>query len=818
VRRPIAVLVFAMTLAVGSTPIMAQGQAGDTASSSAKYALLIGIDTYEPSGAKITVPADAPAKGRFAAGLTFPDLKGPTHDVDAMRALLSSERFGFPNDDQHIHILRDSAATHDAIVAAIRKYVVDDPKPGDTVVFYISSHGSLRVNSKSDSQAFDLDGTGYNPVPLESTVVPTDAYLGAEDVLSRDLFRLFNQAADKGIHLTAIFDTCHSGGQARGANDPKHVPRDVAFDPRDLALAPDKNPDGSKVVAPADRETNPVLVLSAAQKDQSAIDVQDAKPPHGLFTQALVQALQELPPDTAAVDVFRRIITDMEISGASNQPALDSTSKRRHQPLFGGDAPKGPPLASVVSVDDDGSIILDIGPASDIGTGSEFTQINPVNGVKAVLRVTGQQSFARSQAELVAQPQAVVRAKDPVVLTQWVPAPRPSVYFYPGAGNLPLAKIRAAAAVVSNAGIPLVKDPSSDLWTHILTWNGTAWTLQARKPQAGPGKPPLLDQRNAPPVLVLGSSLTADALAKKLPAKSIVWFSPPLPAELGASVLTDKDSAAQLTPDRSTALYIAAGVQNADGLSYAWFERGDYEADVQTPPGYGRGCSPNSPFPLRTDWVPLDGDAAQGNDPAQSLSDAAVKLAKLNGWLKLQSSVTGTKSFPYTLGLERASDNKPAEDGGKTYKDELYTFTLNGSIDAVTKPRWVYVLSIDCQGTGNLLWPQGGPGGRFPTDKGRLASIPLPDSTFQISKPFGTDTYILLTTSTQLPDPSVLNFTGVVKGPSRGGGSNPLEDLLRSTSTATRAAHVPVPTDWSLQTVQTHSQSTTLANATKGKP
>jgi len=64
----------------------------------------------------------------------------------------------------------------------------------------------------------------------------------------------------------------------------------------------------------------------------------------------------------------------------------------------------------------------------------------------------------------------------------------------------------------------------------------------------------------------------------------------------------------------------------------------------------------------------------------------------------------------------------------------------------------------------------------------------------------------------------VLNFTGVVKGPSRGGGSNPLEDLLRSTSTATRAAHVPVPTDWSLQTVQTHSQSTTLANATKGKP
>jgi Caspase domain len=783
-----------------------------------KSALLIGIDTYMPTDASIKVPAGAPLKGRFAGGLTFPDLKGPTHDVDAMHVLLSSERFGFPDDDQHIHILRDSAATHDAILAAIRKYVVDEPKAGDTTVLYISSHGSLRVNSKSDSQGFDLDGTGYNPVPLDNTIVPADAYLGAEDVLSRDLFRLFNQAADKGIHLTAIFDACHSGGQARGANDPNRIPRDVAYDPRDLALSPDKNPDGSKVVPPADREINPVLVLSAAQKDQPAIDVQDANPPHGLFTQALVQALQELPPDTAAVDVFRRIITDMEISGANNQqPALDSTTKRKHQPLFGGDAPKGPPLGSVVSVDDDGNVILDIGPASDIGTGSEFTQINAVNGVKAVLRVTDQQGFARSQAELVPQPQAVVRPKDPVVLTKWVPAPRPSVYFYPGVGNLPLAKIRAAAAVLSNAGITLVKDPSFDLWTHILTWNGTAWTLQARKPQAEPGKPPLLDQRNAPPVLVLGSALTADALAKNLPAKRIVWFSPPLPAELAASVLTDKDSAAQLTQDRSNALYIAAGVQNADGLSYAWFERGDYEADVQTPPGYGRGCSPNSPFPLRTDWVSLDGGAAQGNDPAQSLSDSAVKLAKLNGWLKLQSSVTGTKSFPYTLGLQRTSDNQPAEDGGKTYKDELYTFTLNGSIDAQTTPRWVYVLSIDCQGTGQLLWPHGGPGGRFPTDKGRLASIPLPDSTFQIYKPFGTDTYILLTTSTQLPDSSVLSFTGVVKGASRGG-SNPLQDLLRSTSTASRGANVPVPTDWSLQTIQTHSQPTTLANGTKVKP
>src|ERR1700722_14317389 len=55
-----------------------------------KRALLIGIDTYEPPGTRVKVPAGTPAEGRFAAGITFANLQGPTHDVDAMRDLLTS--------------------------------------------------------------------------------------------------------------------------------------------------------------------------------------------------------------------------------------------------------------------------------------------------------------------------------------------------------------------------------------------------------------------------------------------------------------------------------------------------------------------------------------------------------------------------------------------------------------------------------------------------------------------------------------------------------------------------------------------------------
>jgi hypothetical protein len=762
-----------------------------------KYALLIGIDTYEPPGTKVKVPAGVKPVGRFAAGLEFPNLEGPTHDVDTMRTLLTGERFGFP--EKNIDVLLDGAATHDAILARLKKDLVDDRKTGDTVVFYISSHGSLRMNTKSDAQAFDLDGTGQNATPLDSTIVPADAYLGAEDVLSSDLRHLFNLAANKGVKLTAIFDSCHSGGQARGAVDTKMVPRDVEYDPRDLATPP------AAETAPADRKDNRVLILSAAQKDQSAMDVQDAHP-HGLFTAALVDALEELPPNAPAMDVYRRVLVDMETGGAANQQAaLDATSERKHEPLFGGERVNGPARATVVSVD--GGIVLDVGPAADVGTGSEFTAVNAVGGVKTVLRVTDALSLARSNAVVVSPAKAEVMAKELFELTKWMPAPRPEVKFYAGPGNLSMAQIQAESAAINSAAVKLVEDPSANAWTHVVSWNGSAWTVQAKKTQ-GAGK---LDAKKAPPVVVLGATLTADGLKKSLPANATVWFNPPLPAEMKASLLTDKNSAAQMTAKPDDALYVAAGVQNSKGLAYAWYQRGDYEADVQTPAGYGAGCSPNSPYPLRTDWVPTT-QATDGPTPASQMNDAALKLSKLNGWLKLQSTVTGAQAFPYTLALVRASDQKAVADGGSTAEGEKYTLALNGSVDTVTEPRWVYVLSIDCQGTGQKLWPQTGPGGRFPTQNGRLASIPLPGLRFGITPPFGTDTYLLLTTSTPLPDPDVLNFEGVARGGTRGV-SSPLEELLQTTSSGSRGASPEAPTDWSLQIVQMHSQPTAAPSA-----
>ena len=790
--------------------VIAQAPAGSLATAT-KSALLIGIDHYSHPTNDVTVPDGAPRTGRYEPLLIYKDLKGPSHDVAAMRDLLTSEKFGFPNDDKHIHILLDQAATRDAILKAMQQYLVKDPSPGDTVVLYISSHGSLRADPKGHGQLYDLDGTGKNPSAVQNTIVPYDWYLGQDDIFSRDLRHIFNQAAERGIHLTAIFDSCHSGSLARGAESTAFVARDFDFDPRPMPDNP--YPTEATATAPESRAENPVLVLSAAQKDQSAIDVQNSDPPHGLFTDALIETLQTLPANRPASEVFRRLQVAMEMApGATNQqPELDTSSTRKEQPLFGGTAGSGPPTAAIVSVDGK-SAVLDIGTIADIGKGSQFTELNGTSGARAVLEVTDAIGLARSRATVVSPAGATVQAKDIVQLSKWVPAQRPTLNFYAGVSNPTLAEIKEALAVLRGGNIKFAADPSSEQWTHRLAWDGAHWILSAHSSKNSAGQ--ILKERSNS----LGAKLSPGSL-KKLPAGSMVWFDAPLPSESAQKLLPPPiegmpPNAAQLTTDRSQAMYVIAGNATDTGIAYAWYKRDDMDAEVQRPQEIGAGCSPHSPYPMRTDW------AVQSNSVAieSTLTDAAIQLARLNGWLHLDSSgLGGQAAFPYRLALRQVPEkpeNKEVVDGGNTYEKGNYELLLVGNAKAAVTPRWVYVLGIDCQGKGSLLWPyEGVPPEKFPSDKGRLSDIPLPGDPFPVGDPLGTDTYVLLTTSSPLTDPSALEFKGVVtRGAMSATSSNPLEELLDNTSAGTRGAGRPTPTNWSVQTIQTQSLTEASAN------
>ena len=760
-----------------------------------KRALLIGINTYSHPAMEIVVPDGTPKDGRYEPQLTYPDLKGPANDVKEMRDLLISEKFGFPCDEERMHVLLDSQATHDGILAAMEKYLVHDPNPGDTVVFYVSSHGSLRVDPHGHGLLYDLDGTGRNPTYLENTIVPYDWYQGKDDIFSRDLRHIFDDAADRKINLTAIFDSCHSGTLARGAVNTALVARDFDYDPRPMP----PNPYPASDV----RKDSPVLVLTAAQKDQSAIDDQSKNPAHGIFTSALIETLQALPASRPASDVFKRLSIAMQLTpnAINQQPSLDATAKRAQQPLFGGAAGSGPATTAIVSVDRTG-IVIDTGIVADIGPGSEFTDITQGSGTPTRLKVTDSIDMARSKAVVIAPDGATVSPKDIVQLAKWVPAERPDLKFYAGTSNPPQSDIEAALAMLRAGNVVFAADPSTNPWTHHLYWDGAHWALVAHSLRSSIG----VVKKDAP--VVLGARLSAKDV-KKFPAGSKVWFDAPLPAQslkglLPPPVDGEPAVAAKLVTDRSESTYVIAGTETDKGLQYAWFKRGDVDGEVQTLKGMGAGCSPNSPFPLRTDWVtPIDTAPAEN-----ALSDSAVQLARLNGWLHLDSSaLTGQSDFAYQLALRPTSQKDAIGDGGNTPTGN-YDLVLVGDPKRTSQSRWVYVLNIDCQGRGSVLWPYQVPAAMFPEGKERLPVIQLPGDPVPVGEPYGTDTYILLTTSTSLNDLSALDFSGVVtRGAKNKPSDDPLEGLLDSASAGTRAARRPTPTDWGIQKIQVQSYS-----------
>ena len=782
----------------GALLILLSVLCGRQASPQTQRALLIGINTYQPAGTQAQHAAGC-IYGRCELG-QFENLDGAVNDAAAMADLLTSPKFAFPANQvvlltnpavsrprPGVVVLPAAQTDRDGILAAMQKYLVDLPQRGDTVVFYDASHGSLRVNSKGNKLTVLVNG---KYVHADSTLVAADAYKGGYDVRDREMGRIFNAALDKGVHLTAIFDSCHSGGISRGIG-PRMRARTLAFDPRDIAEAPELLANGEPRPAPTERADNPALVFSAAQQDQAAQEMpltDNGAETHGAFTAALVEALEALPAATPASVVYQRVKAVLEGGSVSGQePDLDATAARRQQPLFGGTAAdSGKTHAAALMTDDEGSVLLDIGRVSGIGVGSEFTAMAPNSkGQTVKLRVTELEGIARSTASVVEPDGAKVATGEVFELTKWVPAESEPLRVWLWPANLSQTEIAATVAQIRAAGVASVSDPAEEQWTHILCWDGANWTLQ----QAG-----------APTAIILGAHLTADALKQHLPAGARLWVNLPPSRELAAKLaLNAPASAVQIAPDLAGAQYALTGVLAADGPGYAWFHKSELAAG---PPASVRadhspGCSATSQYPVRSDWVTM-GDAGALDAGAAELNKYASLLAKVHGWLELADSpVDASTANYYSLGLVSASGETPIDPDQPAREGDQLKLVLQ-SVDRVVERRWVYILDIDCHGKGSLIYPLDYAENQFPNagDTGRQFVLPS-SRTLRIGPPYGVDTLILLSTAQPLADPYALNFEGVA-GRGMRGIESPLQRLLENTSRGTRGFSGEVPSNWGI--------------------
>lgn len=258
-------------------------QAADRASApnpAARVALIVGIDRYAPT----------------EVGEGLPDLRGCGNDADAAAALLVG-RFGFAMED--VVLLVDDQATHEAIVRAFREHLIESSGPGTEAVFWFSGHGS---------RAEDLSGIpGAEVGGQDSTLVAWDSRKAGFDLSDDELHSLLQALCARTSRVTAILDSCHSGGATRGPAS--SLPRSAisasravrfedlaAFWPDDLPFLDDGHPERL--------EELPVVTISACAYDQQAEELRVRSGSgrwhwFGAMSYHLVAAMERMRPGTS---------------------------------------------------------------------------------------------------------------------------------------------------------------------------------------------------------------------------------------------------------------------------------------------------------------------------------------------------------------------------------------------------------------------------------------------------------------------------------------------------------------------------------------
>jgi len=154
-------------------------------------------------------PQMPPVKRALLVGINYTGtqskLNGCVNDVRFLHHLLSS-KFGFvqtdfyvlTDDDPHIPGVRRAQPTRRNIIEGMR-WLVGGVKPGDSLFFQFSGHGS-QVKDMSGDEA-----DGY-----DETILPID-FKTAGQIVDDEMHMIMVKPLPAGARLHAIIDACHSG-------------------------------------------------------------------------------------------------------------------------------------------------------------------------------------------------------------------------------------------------------------------------------------------------------------------------------------------------------------------------------------------------------------------------------------------------------------------------------------------------------------------------------------------------------------------------------------------------------------------------------
>jgi hypothetical protein len=250
-------------------------------------------------------------------------------DVAEMKRVLMKPQYGFREED--ILVLEDQAATAEGIRKAFKEHLITKARPGAVVVIHVSGHGQQVADQNGD----ELDGLDETIVPYDAT--DQSASEGATvnirddeiaDWLSELQAKMRRPDGKVDGSINVFLDSCFSGTATRGTLVERGRGWDESLDgPKPAA----------RVVAAASRVgTNSLrdaegdyVFISASQSDQRAREVGGM----GLFTRALVGALERATERTTYRDLLNEVSTEVMAEVRNQVPQLEGNPDLR---LFSG--------------------------------------------------------------------------------------------------------------------------------------------------------------------------------------------------------------------------------------------------------------------------------------------------------------------------------------------------------------------------------------------------------------------------------------------------------------------------------------------------
>ncbi len=265
------------------------------------YALLVGIDAYEP-----------PANPLF----------GCRNDIAALGAYLEGRSDG----DLDVQTLLDGEATRDAVVGAFRAHL-GRAAAGDVALFAYAGHGS---EEPAPTEIAHLEPTGrIQTLMFHDCNRRVDGRL-RRALADKELSLLLAEVAANGPHVVVILDCCHSGG---GTRDPfvrtrGWIPDVDNVEPgwRDL-VAEVATPRPSTEFVPGSLASwnaprPPHVALAACRSYETAKEHRVGEATRGAFSVALVDALDALGTRTTYRSLLTTVRARVERTAQDQRPEL----------------------------------------------------------------------------------------------------------------------------------------------------------------------------------------------------------------------------------------------------------------------------------------------------------------------------------------------------------------------------------------------------------------------------------------------------------------------------------------------------------------